>query len=87
VGAAPNDPLEVTTAQVDIWLTPGTRQLVRLVFQAQGKTQAVAGSGVLLPFVLKDEFNFTAVDRNTPIVVPDEVMAAVEAQLKALEGE
>jgi hypothetical protein len=87
VGAAPNDPLEVTTAQVDMWLTLDARRLVRLVFQAEGKTQAVSGSGVLHPFALKDEFNFTAVDRNTPVVVPDKVLAAVESQRKALEGE
>jgi hypothetical protein len=87
VGAAPNDPLEVTKAQIDTWLTPDERRLVRLVFKAEGKAQAVAGSGVLLPFALKDEFNFTAVDRNTPIVVPSDVLAAVEPQLKALKGE
>ena len=85
-GAASNYPVEVTTAQVDTWLTPDEGRLVRLLFQAEGKVPAGIGSEVLLPFTLKEEFNFTAVDRNTPIVVPSEVLAAVEPQLKALEG-
>jgi hypothetical protein len=87
LGGAPNDPFEVTSAQIDLWLTRDEHRLVRLLFQAEGRAQTFAGSGVLHPFTLQDEFNFTAVDRNTPIVVPDEVLAAVEAQLKALEGE
>jgi len=87
LGGAARDPLEVTTAQVDMWLTRDTHRLVRLRFQAEGKAPGITDAGVLYPFALTDEFNFTAVDRNTPIVVPDEVLAAVAAQRKALEGE
>ncbi len=87
VGAASNNLLDVTRAQVDTWLTTPDGRLVRLAFQAEGTTQFVGGSGGPLPFALKDEFNFTAVARNTPIVVPSEVLAAVAEQLKALQGE
>ncbi len=87
VGGAAQDPLELTTAQVDMWLTRDTHRLVRLRFQAEGKAHGITAAGVLYPFALTDEFNLTAVDRNTPIVVPSEVLAEVAAQIKALKGD
>lgn len=87
VGGAAEEPLELTAGQVDLWLTRDTHRLVRLRFQVEGERHAVSGSAVHVPFVLTDEFNLHALDRDTPIVVPPEVLAAVAEQLKALQGE
>ena len=87
LGGSPQNPLAVTTAQLDMWLTRDTHRLVRLLFQAEGKAQGITQAGVLHPFALKDEFNLTPVARNTPLVVPSAILAAVAPQRKALAGE
>ena len=86
LGSTTRDPLDATTAEVDMWLTRDTHRLVRLRFYAEGQAQGVTGAGAGQRFAITEEFNLTAVDRNTQIVVPDEILAAVAAQLEALEG-
>ena len=84
-GGAPNTPLEVSMAQMDIWLTVADRQPIQYIFQAEGKTESIAGSQVLQPFTIQEHYSVTEINSPMTITVPTEVLTAVATQLKALE--
>jgi hypothetical protein len=85
IGGAPDSPLEVAMAQMDIWLTVGDQQLIQYTFQVEGRMELVAGSQVLQPFTFSDQYSVTEINSSMTITVPSEVLDAVEPQLRALE--
>ena len=84
-GGATNTPLEVTMAQLDTWLTVGDHQPIHYTFQAEGRTESIAGSQVLQPFTIQEQYSVTEINSNRPITVPTEVLSAVATQLERLE--
>jgi len=85
-GGAPNTPLEVTMAQLDIWLTADGRQPILYTFQAEGSTESPAGSQLFHPFTIEEKYSVTEINNNRPITVPTAVLTAVESQRKTLES-
>ncbi len=86
IGGAPNSPIELTMAQLDIWLTLGDQRVMHHTFQVEGKAEMVAGTQELQPFTILDHSSVTEIDNSISITVPSEVLMAVDAQLKALES-
>jgi hypothetical protein len=86
IGGAPNSPIELAMAQMDIWLTLGDQRLMHHTFQVEGKAEMVAGTQELQPFTILDHSSVSELNSAMPITVPAEVLTAVETQLKALEN-
>jgi hypothetical protein len=85
IGGAPNSPIELAMAQMDIWLTLGDQRLMHHTFLVEGKAEMVAGTQELQPFTILDHSSVTEINSSITITVPSEVLTAVETQLKALE--
>ncbi len=77
MGGSPSTPLKVTMAQADIWLTAGDQQPIQYTFQAEGKTETVAGSQSLQPFTLQEQYSVTEINNKITITVPADVLTAV----------
>ena len=86
-GGAPNTPLEVRMAQANIWLTVSDHQPIQYTFQAEGRTESIAGSQLLQPFTIHEQYSITEINGAVTITVPTAVLTAVGPQLKALETE
>lgn len=85
MGGATNTSVEVAMAQMDTWLTVGDHQPIQYTFQAEGRTESIAGSQVLQPFTIQNQYSVTEINSNRPITVSTEILTAVAPQLKTLE--
>jgi hypothetical protein len=85
LGGAPDSPLEVAIAQMDIWLTVGDQQLIQYTLQVEGTMELIAGTQVLQPFIYSEQYSVTEINSSMTITVPSEVLDAVEPQLRELE--
>lgn len=73
-------PLEIQSAQLDIWLGVDNRLPVQYILQATGKKETTAGSGVATPFVIADRYSIGEINSGLSVEVPAEILAAVKAQ-------
>ena len=86
IGGQPQARLEITTAQLDIWLSTDEQKPIQYNFAAEGSSEIVTGEQVLPPFAftILDQYNISEIEPGTTITVPAEVLAAVAPQLETL---
>lgn len=85
--ADPQLPMEIQTAQVDIWLTVSDRLLIQYVFQATGRKAMSAGASLLEPFTLEERYSVTEINSQMTLTVPTEILTAVAPQINILNGQ
>ena len=73
-------PLEIQSAQLDIWLGVDNRLPVQYILQVTGKNETAAGSGAATPFVIDDRYSIGEINSALSVEGPAEILAAVKAQ-------
>lgn len=79
MAGVPNLPLEITVAQLDLWLTVGDLKPLQYTFKAEGKSESVAGAPIQ-PFTLLEQYSVTEINSSIKITVPTAVLITVEKQ-------